>query len=76
MIKIEDAKKDRHSLTWIELARANIYWNTIEDSLKAITPKTQVIPNIGMTAPKIFVADLKQISIAKIFCMLLAQNLE
>ena len=30
----------------------------MEDSLNAMTPKTQVIPKMGMTAPNVFVADL------------------
>jgi hypothetical protein len=43
----------------MELVIANIYWNTTDDSLNAITPNTQVIPKIGMTAPKVFEADLE-----------------
>jgi hypothetical protein len=45
--------------TCMELVIANMYWKTTEDSLKAMTPNTQVIPKIGMTAPNVFEADLK-----------------
>ena len=53
----ENAKEDKH--TWIELVIANIYWKTTDDWLNAITPNTQVTPNIGITAPKVFAADLQ-----------------
>ena len=48
----------RDMLTCMELVIANMYWNTTEDSLNAMTPKTQVIPKTGTTAAKVFVADL------------------